>query len=1244
MRWVTAKQLEDWAGSIGSEIELPKIVSDLIRASAPDLASIRFPSGDKGRVRGFDGHLVSEIAALNVPLGRSYWELGTNENYKTKAKGDFEKRTEGVPLEDQRDATLVLVSPWTWDSSDKTNKLEDFIADCRRSSSWKDIRYIDGVQLEAWLEHRPGVAAWHARNTLKLYAQDGIRSTDDFWDDFSGRFGPPITEEVLLCERAKAAEELVKDLFQRSNTVSLVADSPDEALAFAIAAIRKAAPEVRLFLESRTLVVETVAAGRQLRPEGNLVLLLRGDPAKSPRQFLSVGTILVPLGRQQRGGGSTILERPTSYAMGVAMRSMGLEENRAISLARGSGRSLTALARLIPGGSYDPPSWTHRAQELVPAILSGAWDSANPRDTEIIELIAGAPSIDVENRLRRFLVETDPPFDLEATVWKVRAPMDAFVWVGPLIGAHQAGLLRSAMLKVFGDLEPEPKPEDEVSFFQEKPNGYSEWLREGLTTTILLFAVWGEIAGVNLGGTSGQDFANRVLKDLPGLNSNPRLLTSLRDELPMLAEAAPDPLLAALERLLEGDGRAILPIFEERPGFLHAVSHHSGILWALETLAWDPMYFRRAVLILAKLASIDPGGETGNRPDRSLAEIFVLWNPNTHASSAQRLSTLDEITRAFPAVGWDLVLTLLPSFSGVSTPTAKPRLREAGAADRPAVTYAELWANQGAVAERAIVLAGRDVGRWLALVKRIASFAPTERAKAVSELDQTLGNLDERPRKALWTKLRDEVARHQRFAQAPWALKAEELEPLRSLSEKYAPADPVSSVISMFDSWALDDTSDVKQSEQRRSAAIKGLFAKSGAEAVVRLATEAKTAYLVVEALAGASLTAEEIEQLLTLAFDQQPSSSFTYGMSALYRNVVGAEQAEGWIRRTQADRALTAQSVAQLLEAWPDDLETWQTVRKFGPEVVYAYWKEKPPRYLKGPRRELLRSVLMLLRYGRAIEAIQSSLDRMRELPSKLIFRALDGVIPQLNTNPKLADTMTSYYVESAFKVLDERSDVEADAIARREYGFFPLLEHSSRALKVHALMASDPAVFHSILRNVYRGNTEATIEVDETTKANARLSYSLLSHFSLLPGAGAQGVDRSALAAWVDEVRRLGAETDRARITDDYVGKTLAHAPPDPDGAWPHRAVRDEIERLASEEIENAIQIERYNMRGVHSRGAYEGGVQERDLANTNYQAAALSSAWPRTAALLQKIAKTWEEEAKRVDIEAAQRRMRS
>jgi len=728
------------------------------------------------------------------------------------------------------------------------------------------------------------------------------------------------------------------------------------------------------------------------------------------------------------------------------------------------------------------------------------------------------------------------------------------------------------------------------------------------------------------------------------LNSNPRLLTSLRDELPMLAEAAPDPLLAALERLLEGDGRTILPIFEERQSFFHAVSHHTGVLWALETLAWDPAYFRRAVLLLAKLASIDPGGKLGNRPDRSLAEIFVLWNPNTNASSSQRLSALDEITKSFPAIGWNLVLALLPSLHGVSVPTAKPRLREAGAAERPAVTNAELWANQAAVAVCAIELAGRDLDRWLELVKRIAPFGPTERARAVSELDQTLGSLKEQQQRILWAAVRDEVARHQRFAQAPWALKGEELEPLRLLSEKYAPADPALLLVSLFDSGALDDVSDPIKSGQRRSAAIRELLANSGAAEVLRLSAEVKTPFLVVEALAAANPTAEQVEQLLTLAFDQDPSSPFTFAMSALYRNLAGAERAEAWIRAEKSRVGLNVESVARLLEAWPDDFETWRTVRNFGPDIVDAYWKQKPPRYLRGPRRELLRSALMLLRYGRAIEVIQSSLDRMKEIPSRLILRALDGVIPQLNENHKLADTMTSYYVESALKVLDQRSDVTEDRIAHLEYQFLPLLEHSSRPLKVYALMAKDPAVFHSILRNVFRGKSDAATEVDETTKTNARLSYSLLSHFSLLPGAGPQGVDGVALAAWVDEVRRLGAETDRSQITDSYVGKALAHAPRDPDGAWPHKTVRDEIERLASQEIERAIQIERFNMRGVHGRGVYEGGDQERDLADTYRRDAALSSTWPRTAALLLAIAKTWEEQAKHVDTEAAQRRMRS
>ena len=322
-------------------------------ASSQDVAAIRFPSGDKGQVRGFDGVLTSGVTALNVPQGRSYWEIGTDEDYKDKAKKDFDKRTREVTADEQRDITLVLVSPWTWDSSDPKNKLEDWLATCKAKSFWKDVRYIDGSSLETWLEQRPAVAALHARRTLAVKPQEGVRSTDEYWSDFVGQFNPMMTEEVLLCERADAAQQLIQDLQLPFSVVSLAADSPDEVVAFTIAAIRKAPEEIRLFLEARTLVVDSIAAGRQLLANDNLILLLRNDATRSPAQFSAVGPILVPLGRAQKPGGSSILVRPSGYGLGKAMMSMGLDETRALGLARGSGRSLTVLARLIPGGSFE---------------------------------------------------------------------------------------------------------------------------------------------------------------------------------------------------------------------------------------------------------------------------------------------------------------------------------------------------------------------------------------------------------------------------------------------------------------------------------------------------------------------------------------------------------------------------------------------------------------------------------------------------------------------------------------------------------------------------------------------------------------------------------------------------------------------------------------------------------------------------------------------------------------------------
>jgi len=69
------------------------VVLDLIYASVNDISDIRFPSGDKGRVRGFDGTLVCQTGTKFMPKGKSIWEFGKKLDYKTKATDDFKKRS-----------------------------------------------------------------------------------------------------------------------------------------------------------------------------------------------------------------------------------------------------------------------------------------------------------------------------------------------------------------------------------------------------------------------------------------------------------------------------------------------------------------------------------------------------------------------------------------------------------------------------------------------------------------------------------------------------------------------------------------------------------------------------------------------------------------------------------------------------------------------------------------------------------------------------------------------------------------------------------------------------------------------------------------------------------------------------------------------------------------------------------------------------------------------------------------------
>lgn len=284
--------------------------------------------------------------------------------------------------------------------------------------------------------------------------------------------------------------------------------------------------------------------------------------------------------------------------------------------------------------------------------------------------------------------------------------MDAFINAGHLIGSGELDRLGAAAAAIFSEIIEAPKADDLYRPNSGGSSTHSVWLREGLATTILQLAVLGRQAEVNVAGVDPQLWVNDLIAGLPGLREDGRVIASLRDQLPLLMEAAPFPLLSVLEHLFGGDKRIGSRLFWKRDAMFGPTSPHVYLLWALEPLAWDPRRLPRVASILARLAELDIDVENqGNRPIGTLRSIFLSWNPNTNASLSQRMLVLDQLVDRTPQIGWQLLVSLLPKSHDSNPPTQKPRFREVMSDKAETLTNGVVWRSQAAIIDRVLSLA-----------------------------------------------------------------------------------------------------------------------------------------------------------------------------------------------------------------------------------------------------------------------------------------------------------------------------------------------------------------------------------------------------------------------------------------------------------------------------------------------------------------------------------------------------------
>ncbi|MGQ2965943.1 hypothetical protein, partial [Methylophilus sp.] len=884
-------------------------------------------------------------------------------------------------------------------------------------------------------------------------------------------------------------------------------------------------------------------------------------------------------------------------------------------------------------------------------VLAGAWSTTSELDKEILKDLSQKSTYDeYESNLRPLLLLEDPPIDRVKDTWATRSQADAFYFIHQLMGNKEQELFKQSVLKVLGAEAAELDPEAPFSSAPDPAKSYSTWLKNGLANMLLQIVSISEDGGFSVIGASNQAFVDSIIQALPGWGRRHETIVAISEQLATIAEASPNSFLDALESLLEGESKEVSALFNDSDKSIFAkTSPHTYLLWALELLAWDPKHLTKVCELLMRLASIDPGGSTSNRPINSLKEILLPWSPNTYAECAHRLDCLDQLIKINAELGWELLIKLIPSNHDTSFPTQKPRLRDVTPRKPEVLTNAIVWKAQGHIVNRAIELAATSESRLTSLIGYISNFGPDERNKSLSTINTFLEQNTSTRESSVWSKLRDEVKRQEFFRTADWALEDSELQKFKTVVEIHQPKDPLIKYTWLFDDWMphvgkFEDQLEEK-TESSRIEAVLTIFEHSGVRGIYDLISRTKIKHLVIETLAKCDFSIEIYTQLAPyLLNDEEPSLEAISTLSA----VASVKFGEAWTRYVSLILQLPSmiQSIrTSLVINWAQNQKTWDFIESLGPEDEMAYWTSLNHLPVTGSKEDLDTAIQKFLNYGKAYQVIYSLYNRTPEVETQKILQILGTAISEINSNPKLLNHMFSYYLEKILSNLRLRPELKLEDLAKIEFAYINALDHDIKDLSIHRYIAENPNFYMELISNVFVADGEEPPESTPATKSQATASFNVLNTLKTLPGQSGDHVNFEHLENWITEVRSIALLKKRVDITDQYIGHILAHSPiDDSDQLWPHKSVRIVIENLRNEWIENGIAIERFNMRGVFSRGHYEGGIQELNIADRYRNWSDSMVGFSRTKGLLNRLYDEWVGHAGDADIRAEKNKLKS
>lgn len=1222
MRFLTTNDIETWADTVDCKYHLPHLIRKLILATLDNnsIKHIHFPYGDDIQTGGFDGELVTESENMFVPFGESVWEFGTTNNKKGKADEDYDKRKQDPLGKNPIETTYININAKKY--RDKNKWVEEKNSD----GFWKDVRYIDAIDIEQWLELAPTVELWLAEKLRKSTL--GIYTAEEYWRLWSENGSIKIIPEILLGSSRLNEIDIVKSfLTSGENTLYIKSITTDEAIAFPLAIFKQLGDA---FFANVVVIDNRESFNQFIQTDKPLFIVAKFNIDNIDlRSAIHKGhKIIIPLSLAEEVFSEQKIQLPivSRDTFEKGLEEMGIDSEQSRILTKNSGRNISVLKRLLKFDYGTKPKYLDDVQirDVIPILLINRFSENSDGDKIIIEKLSGKPADECIQFLRVLLTLEDSPVYYINGIWRLVSPTDAWLHFAKYVTHGDLINIQDICLEVLSEVSYKyTLPlENRGTFYytSENESKYSSNLKEGICETLAIISVFGEGYGIN-SISNISSYTNSIIGKI--LEMDIVIWRSLSHNLMLLAEASPNVFLSNLERIIKDN--SVTAFFEVEQGILYTSNDLPSLLWCLDIIAWFPEHLMRVSTALCEIISLSPESfPSTNTPINTLKSIYRTWYPQTNTSLDDRKRILEILVKRYPDTLYQLLYSLAGSQHDTAFHSPRPKWRLFSELREIQVTQKEVYYMHSFCIENILEMSKNNIERILSIIDLLddIEWDKIETALGVIETGLYYGEED---RNHIYHKFRKLIGNHRSFPTAHWSLPNEILDKIEQNALKFKSEDDILSNSYLFEEHHPEFIEGREEHDfnklddkilSRRLQFVEAILNKYNIDKIFELSHETEYPYLYGNVLAISDNISQDDKYAIYRLVESDDKCLLNLGSAFIRISENRTDfQTQSEILHELIKSGLSTQGIVNFLISLRDRVDLWKFISDLHDEQVESlYWKSKQGFLYTDSKEDLFYSLDKLQEYNKPITFLNTlgwgSYLYKATLTSEEILTALENVSL---TDSEDTSNFDYHHFRNLLDFLYSKNDYDIERGARIEMKFIFVFSgtgsYSPKPKNLYTLMSQKSTEYFGILSQVYLPEDDEHRELEIEKVKNSpnhreilKAGWNILESFNKIPSQREDGsLDDEVFRKWIFDVRNLAEINSRTKITDDCIGKLLAKYPVNMnEGKGFPIEIYNVIEEIGTKEIKLGFRVQISNNLGFTSRGAFAGGNIERFRAN--------------------------------------------